>query len=220
MTQRITKEIQKELLRPFTAASVGFRADAKKPDRSGRVRCVVYIDSRLARERLFDIDPEWTAEYSYAATYTGDPCGFQFYTPIECRLTVLGVTRTGVGQSATKSPSANTVKSAYSDALKRAAVEFGIGAYLYAFKQFYAQEKDCYVLNGDVKALNREAVLDLRKQYTSMIANKLFQDRFGMPTEYGTLADDERGNTAPDDEQLPLSPAPARTPPTIARRTK
>lgn len=52
------------------------------------------------------------------------------YGGISCELTVLGVTKSDVG---TPSPS-DELKGAYSDALKRAAVKFGIGSYLYELK--------------------------------------------------------------------------------------
>ena len=48
---------------------------------------------------------------------------------VECTLTVCGVSKTDVG---TSGESADAAKAAYSDALKRAAVKFGIGRYLYA----------------------------------------------------------------------------------------
>ncbi|PID87047.1 MAG: hypothetical protein CSB13_01385 [Chloroflexi bacterium] len=48
---------------------------------------------------------------------------------VECTLTVCGVSKTDVG---TAGDSAEAAKAAYSDALKRAAVKFGIGRYLYS----------------------------------------------------------------------------------------
>lgn len=52
------------------------------------------------------------------------------YGGIECALTVLGVTKHDVGTISL----ADQMKGAHSDALKRAAVKFGIGAYLYDLK--------------------------------------------------------------------------------------
>jgi hypothetical protein len=52
------------------------------------------------------------------------------YSGIRCSLQVLGVERQDVG---TTSP-ADKLKGAHSDALKRAAVKFGIGSYLYSLK--------------------------------------------------------------------------------------
>lgn len=213
----LTAEQTAHLRRPFTPEAVGFRADAAKPDRAGRVRCVVYIDARLARERLTDVDPSWWAEYEFVAVASGDPCGFQYYTPMRCELTVLGVTRTGFGQVATKGAGANTVKAAQSDALKRAAVEFHVGAYLYALKQFYAKATDCWIDGDKVKALNREAIIDLRKQYKKMIEHKLFVDRFGLATHYGEIEDNEKDTHT---QEVPASvtvgqPAPRVEPPKI-----
>lgn len=53
-----------------------------------------------------------------------------FYGGVRCSLTVLGITKQDVG-----TPSmADQFKGAHSDALKRAAVKFGIGLYLYDLK--------------------------------------------------------------------------------------
>jgi len=218
----LTHELVAHLRRPFTPEAVGFRADAKSADRAGRVRCVVYIDARLARERLSDVDPNWTAQYALEASYTGDPLGLQWYLPVRCDLTVCGVTRSGVGQAAVKAASANIVKAAHSDALKRAAVEFHIGAYLYAMRQFFAKEEHCWIDQGKVKSLNREAVVDLRKQYAAMIAHPAFGKRFGEPTEYGSIQDDERGTIPTEDGETPAAlfvEKPARAPVRVKKVT-
>lgn len=216
----ITDEIVRELRRPFTPESVGFRVDAKHP--SDKVRCVVYIDARLAKERLNDVDPEWTAIYTALASTSGDPLGANSYMPIECALTVCGVTRVGVGQSPRKDASSNLVKAAYSDALKRAAVEFGIGAYLYALKSFTVGQGGYWTGKDNqgkevVKGLTRDGTNALRRDYKKWTGHEMFVARFGLPTEYGTLLDDDRGNVVADDDQqaqptagLPLVKRPER----------
>lgn len=216
----LTDAHRKELMRPFAPEAVGFRADAKTPDRSGNVRCVVYIDARLARERLSDVDPAWSAAPPvFLGAYTGDPIGLQCYLPVLQALTLHGVTRYGTGQATGQKASGNVVKAAVSDAFKRAAVEFHVGAYLYALKDFKAHQSDCWTVkdkdrNGKeidvVKALNRSAILNLRKQYADMIEHQIFVDRFGTATQDGTHQDDDRGTDAPDDEPTLLD-APTTT---------
>jgi len=58
-----------------------------------------------------------------------------FYGGVECTLTILGISHADVG---TPSQS-EELKGAYSDALKRAAVKFGIGSYLYELKGLKGQ---------------------------------------------------------------------------------
>lgn len=53
-----------------------------------------------------------------------------YYGGIRCDLTILGVSKQDVGTASM----AEQMKGAHSDALKRAAVKFGIGAYLYDLK--------------------------------------------------------------------------------------
>jgi hypothetical protein len=47
---------------------------------------------------------------------------------VKCRLTVLGVSKEDVGEG-------DSLKAAFSDALKRAAVKFGVGRYLYRLEK-------------------------------------------------------------------------------------
>jgi len=49
---------------------------------------------------------------------------------VKCRLTVLGVTKEDVGEG-------GTLKAAFSDALKRAAVKFGVGRHLYEMEKVW-----------------------------------------------------------------------------------
>lgn len=206
----LTDETVRELRRPFMPEAVGFRIDSKYP--SDKVRCVVYIDARLAKERLNDIDPNWTAVYRNVASTSGDPLGLREFMPVECDLTLCGVTRTGVGQSPRNQSGANIVKAAYSDALKRAAVEFSVGAYLYALKQFFVAKGGFYTgkdaQNKEVvRGLTREGTSALRSDYKKWTAHKMFVERFGLPTDYGTLEDDDRGSLPVEDEhQLQLRP--------------
>ncbi|RTH01947.1 Rad52/22 double-strand break repair protein, partial [Thermus scotoductus] len=44
---------------------------------------------------------------------------------VRCRLTILGITKEDVGEG-------DSLKAAFSDALKRAAVKFGVSRYLYS----------------------------------------------------------------------------------------
>jgi len=102
-----------ELRRPFTPAAVKFKPQSVLGEGKG-VLCVAYIDMRLVSERLNHICPnDWSDAYR--------PVGNGV---MWCDLTVHGVTRSDVGEG--------TGKALVSDALKRAAVKFGVGVSLYA----------------------------------------------------------------------------------------
>jgi hypothetical protein len=103
------------LRRPFTKHAVKFKVQATWPkERPTSGLIVAYIDARLAIERLNLVCPHlWHARYE--ATGQGR---------MWCHLTVDGITRPDVGEG--------DGKGLVSDALKRAAVHFGVGVSLYA----------------------------------------------------------------------------------------
>jgi len=119
-------DFRKALKRPFQARAVKWKAQATSKDKT-QALAVAFIDARNVMERLDrTVGPgEWSDAYEIIAA---SPDEFV----VECRLTVLGVTKADVGDSSASGGGSNLAKSAYSDALKRAAVKFGIGRYLYA----------------------------------------------------------------------------------------
>lgn len=127
-----SKQVAEALLAPFPAEMVGWKAQATTKDGS-RAMAVAYIDARCVMDRLDEtVGPEnWSDSYTVLGDQTGS---FGKEVVVECRLTVLGVTKcdVGVGEDG---------KSAYSDAFKRAGVKCGIGRYLYSLdKQWVAYD--------------------------------------------------------------------------------
>lgn len=127
-----SKQVAEALLAPFPADMVGWKAQATTKDNS-RAMAVAYIDARCVMDRLDEVvGPEnWSDSYNVLGDQTGS---FGKEVVVECRLTVLGVTKcdVGVGEDG---------KSAYSDAFKRAGVKCGIGRYLYSLdKQWVAYD--------------------------------------------------------------------------------
>lgn len=96
---------------------------------------VAFIDARDVSERLDNVcGLEWHAEYSMLE-------GTGILT-VECALTVLGTTRHDIGTvdlGKAKVDKEMAVKAAYSDALKRAAVQFGVGRFVYRLPKVEAQ---------------------------------------------------------------------------------
>lgn len=93
----------------------------------GVAQLVGYIDGRTCMNMLDEMDPKWSVSHS-AIISDGKLIGVQAY------LEVGGITRSDVGVPSNQDP----VKGAFSDALKRAAVHFGIGRELYELPQVYA----------------------------------------------------------------------------------
>lgn len=107
-----------ELLRPLEYASHKWRVMniTKNKDKAS---LAFYIDARDVMDRLDAVvgGENWQDKYTVLA-YSDSRWA------VECTLVVNGVAKTDVGEG-------DAPKDAYSDALKRAAVKFGIGRYLY-----------------------------------------------------------------------------------------
>ncbi len=92
---------------------------------NGRALALAYVDARDAMDMLDSHSQVWSDTYRIV----GDNI-------VECSLTVDGVTHTDVGYP-NGATDEEPLKSAYSDALKRAAVKFGVGRELYDMPQFW-----------------------------------------------------------------------------------
>jgi hypothetical protein len=122
------KELVAYLRRPFMPAAVRWKIQSQWPDGKQAdpkfAQVVAYIDARLVIERLNTSPcPDWEDQYEPVQLSASDKT-----LAIQCNLTVGGVTRSdvGIGQGPQR------LKGARSDALKRAAVKFGVGVSVYA----------------------------------------------------------------------------------------
>lgn len=104
------------LRRPFTKEAVKWKVQTVLGDAAG-CHVVGYIDARLVIERLNAVIPRWQEEFEALQDST-----------MRCSITIDGVTHTDVG-------SGYKGKGLYSDALKRAAVHFGVGVSVYALRE-------------------------------------------------------------------------------------
>lgn len=123
MNGRSAREIQELLAVPFDSEHIKAKPQVVK---GNRALASFYIDARVVQERLDDVlgIEGWTAHY------VDLPGG-----SVRCELAVwLGnqwITKSDVGSPSDQPDPGDRVKAAYSDALKRAAVHFGIGRHLY-----------------------------------------------------------------------------------------
>src|SRR5438067_4899713 len=117
------RAITESLSAPFEAKDVKFKPQMVK---NNRALAMAYIDARLIQDRLDEVlgVENWQDKYDIL------PDG-----SVMCRLRVkLGdhwITKSDVGSPSEQPDSGDRLKAAFSDALKRAAVKFGIGRYLY-----------------------------------------------------------------------------------------
>lgn len=106
------------LTRPFPPGKV-------KTKRGQGQRMMSYISHGLVTERLNEADPQWSSEMVAEHTYL-DPNGVLHCAGVTIRLTVNGVSRVESGGPQRQDGFTNEIKNAYSDALKRAAMRFGV----------------------------------------------------------------------------------------------
>jgi len=119
----ILQALADALATPFDPRNVKFKPQSVK---NNRCLAMAYIDARLIQDRLDEVlgVENWQDRYDIL------PDG-----SVMCRLRVnLGgrwITKADVGSPSEQPDSGDRLKAAFSDALKRAAVKFGIGRYLY-----------------------------------------------------------------------------------------
>lgn len=180
--------------RPFTPEAVKFKVQATW---DGGALAVAYIDARLVVERLNLICPHlWSDHYRPVSE-----------TRMWCDLTLDGITRSDVGEG--------NGKGLVSDALKRAAVKFGIGVSLYATPKMFLDERD-----GHLKPNNREKYVltdngerHCREIYRQWLAGHGIK-AFGPALDHGDVEDSQ------GDAEVGETPATPASTPTTAQPAK
>jgi hypothetical protein len=126
----LTKEILEILSRPFDPEEVEIKVQAVSKDRT-RAQVVAYVDARTVLDRLDEaVGPTGWSD-SYEVLTNGTDGEGRRLVEVKCTLTVLGISKEDVGEG-------DSLKAAFSDALKRAAVKFGVGRYLYRLPKVWA----------------------------------------------------------------------------------
>ena len=120
-----TREILDALGAAFPEDEIEFLPKAQS---NGKALGLAYIDARSVMRRLDAVvgPSNWSYDFDLLS-----PDGKM----VRGRLTVLGVTKCDAGEGSTEE---EVLKSAVSDALKRCAVHFGIGRYLYYLPRIWA----------------------------------------------------------------------------------
>jgi hypothetical protein len=121
------EELQEMLAEPFNPKEVKFKPAVVS---GNRALALPYVDARVIQDRLDDVMgvTGWQDEYQCLSDGS-----------VICRLRLrLGeewITKTDVGGPSEQPDEGDRRKAAFSDALKRTAVKFGIGRYLYRLPQ-------------------------------------------------------------------------------------
>lgn len=146
------KEAIERLARPFSLDQLKWRADGQP--QNGMVYVIPYLDARNVMDRLDEAlgMENWHTTFEMLLNGTSASCTIHVkHAGIE------SFSKTDVGSASNDTVGNPTrqdlvVKSAYSDALKRAAVHLGVGRYLYALSGVWVK---------DLRPLKYPTVLDL-----------------------------------------------------------
>lgn len=146
----LTPEIMAALRAPVP--NVKWKIQTNPKEGKNLALVVAYIDARDAVECLdAATGGNWSSEFVV-------PPLAGLLPSLECRLTVCGVTRRDVGEVEPDAKDKSwSLKDLYSDALKRAAVQFGVGAFLYRLPKVYARVEQF----GNSYALTELAIKEL-----------------------------------------------------------
>lgn len=141
--------VAQALAAPFDAAEVKFKP---KSVSGNRALAIPYVDARVVMDRLDDVLGVLNWQDSYHVLADGN---------VVCTLRVrIGgewVTKTDVGGQSEQPDEGDRTKAAFSDALKRAAVKFGVGRFLYRQKAVwcdYDPQKKQFVSLPVIAGLN------------------------------------------------------------------
>ncbi len=204
MGEQLTREQLEQLRRPFPASKISFKCQTK-PNEKGNSLVVAYIDARDVMERLDDVvGPDWSDRYEKAGTAKG----------LVCYLTVCGVTRADVGDDDNEN---EPVKSAFSDAFKRAAVKFGVGRFLYDLPKMWGKAKPIgksFVLeDGEIERLRRQVDDFLAGKKPSSLSGAFGGNLGGSAGGAKTAARPPAPSTSPNSTPKvadPASPTPGK----------
>jgi hypothetical protein len=174
------------LRRPPSPAAVQFKIQ-NAVDQAAQV--AAYVDARLVFDRLDRVcGHQWSARFDELpgamipppADRNGELRAPRLVN-VRCRLTLYGVTREDVGEG-------QDPKAAFSDAIKRAAVHFGVGRALYAMRLPWLRAGDA---DSELRrnrrgrlVLDRRSEAWCREMYGRWLAERGIR-QFGTPLDHG-----------------------------------
>lgn len=175
----LTPDIVRELRKPFAPEQIKWKVQTNPKEGDEWAVVVAYVDARDVTERL-DIAAggDWSNEYALPQVQAGA------HHALECRLTVCGVTRCDVGSVSPPRDGDDATKDLYSDALKRAAVQFGVSSHVYRFPNVKAKVQKfgrsfflTFKAQDELSDLNKHLIAGTRwSKYTEL---KVSGDSFG-----------------------------------------
>lgn len=150
----ITQEDLKILSAPFDENTVSVKVQSYSRDRT-KAMLVLYLAHVDVYTRLEQVDPAWSSEVVHQEFIVTDAQKGSGYFSVRVKLSLKGSYRENSGEG-------DDPKSATSDAMKRAAMLFGVGRYLYDSEQVWipfneAQDKFKVYSIAEYRAASRRS---------------------------------------------------------------
>lgn len=217
----LTPDIVRELRKPFAPEQIKWKVQTNPKEGDEWAVVVAYVDARDVTERL-DIAAggDWSNEYALPQVQAGA------HHALECRLTVCGVTRCDVGSVSPPRDGDDATKDLYSDALKRAAVQFGVSSHVYRFPNVKAKVQKfgrsfflTFKAQDELSDLNKHLIAGTRwSKYTEL---KVSGDSFGAdgkPELFDIATNGNNASYAPPAQTINTANGKAIDPPARAPR--
>lgn len=133
------KDIERELKKPFRPDEIEFRISAKTKDKTKGL-AVAYIQNRAVQNRLDEVMGFSNWKNEFIVTEKGKICGLSLRIDDEWITKYDGASDTKI----------EATKGGISDSMKRAAVQWGIGRYLYNLPGQWVKIKNTYGDNYEI----------------------------------------------------------------------
>jgi hypothetical protein len=117
------KSVAERLAGPFGAGEVRFKPGVVS---GNRALALAYLDARAIQDRLDEVLGVGGWQDSYDSLPSGS-----VVCRLRCKIGRVWISKADVGSPSEQEDEGDRTKAAFNDALKRAAVKFGIGRYLY-----------------------------------------------------------------------------------------
>ncbi|GAA3995374.1 single-stranded DNA-binding protein DdrA [Deinococcus rubellus] len=167
-------DVSKRFQAPLPAREIHWKPASFNRERT-RALLLAHIDARAVQDRLDTVCPDdWHFEMEIV-TGAARPT-------VKGRLVILGVVREDIGEAGEP----GTFKAAASDALKRCAVQFGIGRYLYDLPKTWDEWDDTKRAPVRIPELPQWALPDHERSPGGMhLVQALEQLKYELPDDMG-----------------------------------
>ncbi len=186
------EDLLDELAEPFDVERISWKPQVVS---GGRALAIAYADARTYQDRLNEVArAEWSDDYEV----------LDDGAVVLCRLSVCGVTRSDIGETAKSDQ--NTATSSLVQAFKRACVKFGVGRYLYDLPKKwvdYDPERKRFTRKARHGLRGSLAVLSCER--SELISEQRETPEAASPTQHATLEAEKKCERPVQDSEVAVA---------------